>query len=186
MILGAITNSWGEHLYTTDFPRLVERVRRRGAAHIELRQTYLAQYEEGAEDEWRPTTDRLARLSRTFPALTFNLAIAYPCLTREPEPVSPLFQASLEAASAVGTTAPILRLMDPARFDSPWESAEDVPRTATGIAELARESTRQGGPPVYRERRAAHSEHGAGGARSPQKAYRRGCPVLGAVRRPYQ
>ena len=145
MILGAITNSWGEHLFTTDLPRLVERARRRGADHIVLRQTHLAQYEEGAEDDWRPATDKLARLVRTFPVLTFNMAIAYPCLTREPNPASPQFQASLEAARVVGTVGtPRLRVVDTTKFDSPWESAKDVPSTARGVTELARESARQG------------------------------------------
>ena len=144
MILGAITNSWGEHIYGIDLPRLIERVRRRGASHVELRQTYLGQYEEGAGDEWRPMVDKMARLSRTFPSLTFNLAIAYPCLTTEPEPSSPQFQASLEAAKAVGPLAPRLRMVDTARFDGLWESPGDVPPTALGVAELARESARQG------------------------------------------
>ena len=144
MILGAITNSWRDHLYTTDLPRLVERARRRGAEHIELRQTCLGQYEEGLEDDWRPATDRLARLVRTFPTLTFNLAIAYPCLTREPDPGSPRFQASLEAARVVGPLAPSLRVVDTAGFDAPWEKSEDVSSTALGVAELARESARYG------------------------------------------
>ena len=143
MILGAITNSWAEHIYTTELPRLVERARRRGAAHIELRQAYLGQYEEGAEDDWRPLVDKLARLARTFPLLTFNLAIAYPYLTTEPNPASPQFQASLEAARVVGAATPRLRLVDTTRFDSPWEKVEDLPTTATGVTELAREAARQ-------------------------------------------
>ena len=144
MIFGAITNSWREHLYATDLARLVERARRRGAAHIELRQTCLGEYEEGAGDEWRPLKDKLARLARTFPTVTFNLAIEHPCLTREPDPTSCRFQASLEAARAVGTTAPVLRMVDTARFERAWEKAEDLPSTATGIAELAREGARRG------------------------------------------
>ena len=144
MILGAITNSWGEHIYGIDLPRLVERVRRRGASHVELRQTYLGQYEEGAGDEWRPVVNKMARLSRTFPGLTFNLAIAYPCLTTEPDPSSPRFQVSLEAAKAVCPLAPRLRMVDTARFDGLWESSEDIPPTALGVADLARESARQG------------------------------------------
>ena len=144
MILGAITNSWMEHLYTTELPRLVERARRRGAAHVELRQSHMGQYEEGAEDDWAPATEKLARLARTFPLLTFDLAIAYPCLTREPDPASPLFQVSLEGAGAVGPISPMLRLVDTTRFDNFWERVEDVPTTAIGVAELGRESARRG------------------------------------------
>ena len=144
MILGAITNSWAEQLSTTSLPRLVERVRRRGAAHIELRQSYLGEYEQGAEDDWQAPPDKLARLMRTFPTLSFNLAISYPCLTGKPDPSSAQFQASLEAARAVGVSTIRLRMVDPARFDAPWQRAEDVPPTAIGVAELARESAGQG------------------------------------------
>ena len=145
MILGAITNSWAQQLMDTDLPRLVERARRRGAQHIELRQSYLGQYETGAGDDWRPVTEKMVRLVRTFPLLTFNLAIAYPCLTTPGEPQSPVFQASLEAAKALGASGnPRLRMVDPARFDSPWESADHLPQDALGVADLARESARQG------------------------------------------
>ena len=143
MILGSITNSWTQHLYTTDFPRLVERVRRRGAAHIELRQTCMGQYEEGLGEDWHPATERLARLARTFPLLSFNLAIAYPCLTGGTYPGSSLFQAALEAARTVGPVVPRLRLVDPARFDRAWESLEELPSAVAGVAELAREAARQ-------------------------------------------
>ncbi len=143
MILGAITNSWREHLYTAELPRLVERARRRGAEHIELRQTYLGQYEIGGGDDWRPATEVLARLVRTFPTLSFDLAIAYPCLTKGPDPASPLFRASLEAARVVNPITPMLRMVDTVGFDNSWGRAEDLPNTALGVAELAREAARQ-------------------------------------------
>ena len=145
MILGAITNSWADQLVDTDLPRLVERARRRGAQHIELRQTYLGQYEMGAGEDWRPATEKMVRLVRTFPLLTFNLAVTYPCLTATADPQSPVFQASLEAAKVLGSSGnPRLRLVDPARFDTTWENAEDLPADALGVADLARESARQG------------------------------------------
>ena len=145
MILGAITNSWAQQLMDTDLPRLVERARRRGAQHVELRQSYLGQYETGAGDDWRPATEKMVRLVRTFPLLTFNLAIAYPCLTTPADPLSPVFQASLEAAKVLGSSGnPRLRMVDPARFDAPWEGADDLPQDALGVADLARESARQG------------------------------------------
>ena len=145
MIVGAITNSWVEQLAYTDLPRLVERVRRRGAQHVELRQGLLSEYEAGSGADWRPDVERMARLARTFPLLTFNLAIAYPCLTTRAEPDSPVFQASLEAARVLGSSGrPRLRMVDPARFDAPWETGEDLPQEALGIADLARESARHG------------------------------------------
>ena len=144
MIIGAITNSWREHLVHTDLPRLVARVQNRGAAHIELRQTCLGQYESGGGDEWRPDTKRLERLYRTFPVMSFNLAVAYPCLTREPDPEAPMFQACLEAAKAVNPVTPRLRLVDTARFDGIWKVVEDLPPAAGGIAQMAREAARQG------------------------------------------
>ena len=143
MILGAITNSWGEQILTTDLPRLVERARRRGAAHIELRQTYMGQYEDGADESWRPVMDKLTRLVRTFPILSFNLAIAYPFLTQEPAADSPLVQSCLEAAKVVGTFTPRLRVVDSAKFNAPWERAEEVQSVAIGVAKLASESARQ-------------------------------------------
>ncbi len=145
MILGAITNSWAEHIFTADLLRLVARVQRRGAGHIELRQSFLALYEEGEGDEWRPVKDKLARLVRTFPLLTFNLAVAYPCLTRDSDPDAPKFQASLEVAKVVGSaTTPRLRLVDTAAFEEPWEKSGDLPSAALGVAELAREAARNG------------------------------------------
>ena len=144
MILGSITNSWTQHIYTTELPRLVERARRRGAAHIELRQTCMGRCEEGAGDDWRPATEQLARLARTFPLLSFNLAIAYPCLTGGTDPGSAVFQASLEAARTVGPVVSRLRIVDPARFDHTWESLEELPSAVAGVAELAREAARQG------------------------------------------
>ena len=176
MIVGAITNSWREQLYSTELSQLVERARRRGAAHIELRQTCLGEYEEGADENWRPLTDKLARLARTFPVLTFNLAMAYPCLTRETGPASPQFQASLQAAKAVGVMSPRLRLVDTARFNGVWEKPQDVASAVVGISELARESAHQGvrlllenaGQPIWsmalvvREARKALNTHEAG------------------------
>ena len=145
MILGAITSSWGEHILTTDLPRLVARARNRGAEHIELRRSYMGQYEEGGGDDWRPAMDKLVRLIRTFPVLTFNLAIEYPWLTGEPDPASAQFQASVEAARALGAVGtPKLRVVDNTRFDSPWERAEEVSSVATGVAGLVRETARHG------------------------------------------
>ena len=137
MILGAITNTWRDQLATTSLPQLVERARRRGAAHIELRQTCLGAYEYGAEEDWRPETEKLSRLMRMFPSMTFNLAIAYPCLSKAHDPESGLFQRALDVAQDIaGLAAPSLRLVDPARFESAWEAPEDIPETALGVKEL--------------------------------------------------
>lgn len=145
MILGAITNSWKEQLSTTDLPRLVERAQRRGAAHIELRQSFLGQYEGGADEDWRPVSDKLGRLVRTFPVLTFNLAVACPCITGGEAPDSPRFQASLAGALVTsGSAFPSLRLVDPARFEKVWETPQDVLAASTQVAQLTKESARWG------------------------------------------
>ncbi len=140
MILGTNTRSWAEHLYTTEMPRMVERARRRGVDHIELCQGYMGQFEEGAGDDWRPSVDKLARLVRTFPLLSFNLAIEFPYISGEPDAASPLFQSSLEAARTLGAATPRLRLVDTSEFDKPWEKVEDIAAIASGVARLAREA----------------------------------------------
>ena len=144
MIIGAITNSWREHIPHTDMARMVERVRNRGAAHIELRQTCLGQYEQGAGDDWRPDIAGLEKLSRTFPTMSFNLAAGYPCLTREQDPKEPVFQACLETAKRINPVTPRLRLVDTTRSEGFWEKPEDIPATALGVAALVREAASQG------------------------------------------
>ncbi len=144
MIIGAITNSWREHIPHTDIARMVERVRNRGASHIELRQTFLGQYEQGSGDDWRPDIGGLERLSRTFPTMSFNLAASYPCLTREQDPNEPVFQACLETAKRVNPVTPRLRLVDTNRSEGFWEQPEDIPETALGVAVLVREAASQG------------------------------------------
>ena len=144
MILGATTASWSEHLFTTDFLRLVERTRRRGASHIELYQTCMGPYEEGAEDDWRPAMDGLGRLVRTFPAITFSLAIPYSFLTVAANPASPQFLAALEAARVAGPISPTLRVMDATTSGSRWEPGDDLTSMAGGVAQLAREGARHG------------------------------------------
>ena len=67
MIIGAITNSWKEHIPHTDMARMIERVRNRGASHIELRQTFLGQYEQGSGDDWRPDISRAGAAVAHFP-----------------------------------------------------------------------------------------------------------------------
>jgi sugar phosphate isomerase/epimerase len=144
VIIGAITNSWKEHIPHTDMARMVERVRNRGASHIELRQTFLGQYEQGSGDDWRPDIAGLERLSRTFPTMSFNLAAGYPCLSREQDPNEPVFQACLETAKRVNPVTPRLRLVDTKRAEGFWERPEDIPETALGVAALVKEAASQG------------------------------------------
>ena len=117
MIFGAITNSWRQQLDGKDLAVLVQEAQTRGARHIELRQTCLGQYEHGEGEHWRPVLSRLAGLVQAFPALTFDLAMAWPCLTRH---------------------------TDPADFERPWETLADLPPAALSVADLAREAARQG------------------------------------------
>ena len=144
MKYGAITNSWRLQLESHDLPDLIERAETDGARHIELRQTCLGQYESGTGDDWRPDLDKMAGLAAAFPNLTFDLAMAWPCLTRKTDPMEEGFQAALAGAKLVGGAAPQLRLVDPSPFDAPWESPEDIPEEALGVGALAVEAARQG------------------------------------------
>jgi sugar phosphate isomerase/epimerase len=144
MIFGAITNSWRQQLEGQDLAVLVQEAQARGARHIELRQTCLGQYEYGEGEQWRPVLSRLADLVQAFPALSFDLAMAWPCLTQHTDPAGEAFQAALQGAKLVGGPAPHLRLVDPAVFEHPWETPEDIPHAALSVADLAREAARQG------------------------------------------
>lgn len=140
MKLGAITNSWREHLESESIESLVGQAAERGAMHIELRQTCLGSCEMGEGDDWQPNIDRLKALVAQHPNMSFNLAVAYPCLSQDAQPKSPLFQSMLDAAVAVSPNAPHLRMVDPARFDSIWETPEDIPGTAKSISILVQEA----------------------------------------------
>ncbi len=138
MRIGAITNTWQAQLATTSLPQLVERARRRGAEHVELRQGCLGTYEYGAGDDWRPDADGLGKLVRTFPLTTFNLAVACPCLSNPTVAASGMFQRALDAAVDMsGSSGPHLRLVDPVRFEAPWEERRDIPSEALGVGDLA-------------------------------------------------
>jgi sugar phosphate isomerase/epimerase len=143
MIFGAITNSWRRQLDGQDLAGLIKEAQAHGARHIELRQTCLGDYERGEGEHWRPVLSRLEVLVREFPRLSFDLAMAWPCLTRTTDPSGEQFQAALSGARLVGGQTPHLRLVDPASFDLPWEKPEDIPDAALGVANLAREAARQ-------------------------------------------
>lgn len=143
MLFGAITNSWRQQLADHHLAELVREARERGARHVELRQTCLGECESGEGDQWRPVLPRLQELVDQFPDLSFDLAMAWPCLARKAEPQGEQFQAALAGAKLVGRDTPHLRLVDPSPFDRAWESPEDLPQEALGLAELAREAARQ-------------------------------------------
>lgn len=144
MNFGAITNSWRLQLESQDIHALVSEAKARGARHIELRQTCLGDCESGEGETWRPVLNRLKTLVDSFPELSFDLAMAWPCLTKKSDPHGEQFQAALEGAKTVGRKTPHLRVVDPATFDQPWECAEDIPAEALSVTELAREAARQG------------------------------------------
>jgi sugar phosphate isomerase/epimerase len=144
MIFGAITNSWRRQLDGHDLAALISEAQARGARHIELRQTCLGDYERGEGEQWRPVLSRLEALVQKFPGLSFDLAMAWPCLTKKTDPVGEQFQAALQGAKLVGGQTPHLRLVDPASFDHSWEGPEDIPNEALGVADLGREAARQG------------------------------------------
>lgn len=144
MKFGAITNSWRERLESESIRSLVGQAAERGAMHIELRQTCLGDCETGEGDDWQPNIDNLKALVAQYPELSFNLAVAYPCLSQEAQPKSALFQSMLNAAVAVSPDAPHLRMVDPVRFDSLWDTPTDIPATALSITALVREAAARG------------------------------------------
>ncbi|MBM3943497.1 MAG: hypothetical protein FJ316_11375 [SAR202 cluster bacterium] len=144
MLYGAISNSWREQLASKRLIELVEEAQRRGARHVELRQTCLGECETGQGDDWRPVMAQLKAIVDRFPSLTFDLAMAWPCLSRPADPMGAQFQAALAAAKLVGRTNPHLRVVDSAKFDAAWEKPQDIPAVAMGVADLAREAARQG------------------------------------------
>ena len=144
MKLGAITNSWQEHLESESIESLVGQAANRGALHVELRQTCLGDCETGEGDDWRPNIEGLKALVAQNPDMSFNLAVAYPCLSEDAQPKSALFQSMLDAAAAVSPDAPHLRMVDPARFDSLWETEADIPASAMSISALVQEAAGRG------------------------------------------
>ena len=144
MKLGAITNSWRERLENESVESLVGQAAERGAAHIELRQTCLAACESGEGDDWQPNIGNLKALVARYPDMSFNLAVAYPCLSQSASPQSALWQSMLDAAIAVSPDAPHLRMVDPVRFDALWESPDDIPQTAMSIAALVQSAAERG------------------------------------------
>lgn len=144
MIFGAITNSWRLQLQDQSLMDLVALAEAKGARHIELRQTCLGACESGEGEDWRPSLEGLSAVVEAHPGLTFDLAMAWPCLTRETDPQGDAWQAALQGARTVGGETPHLRIVDPAAFDAEWESPTDIPEAAWGLAGLAIEAARQG------------------------------------------
>ena len=144
MQFGAITNSWRLQLEKDDLSSLVREAQSRNSKHIELRQTCLGSCETGKDENWRPVLPNLKSVVDAFPDLSFDLAMALPCLSQRVDPLGDLFQAALEGAKLVGRNQPHLRLVDPAPAESVWESSDDIPDVAMGLADLAKEAARQG------------------------------------------
>ena len=144
MIFGAITNSWRLQLQEQALVDLVTQAEARGARHVELRQTCLGACESGEGDGWRPSLEGLSAVVEAHPGLTYDLAMAWPCLTRETDPQGDAWQAALEGARVVGGDTPHLRIVDPAAFEAAWEAPADVPEAAWSLAGLATEAARQG------------------------------------------
>lgn len=144
MIFGAITNSWRLQLESEELIDLVAQAEAQGAQHIELRQTCLGACESGQDDHWRPSLNGLKAIINAHPNLTFDLAMASPCLTQAVSPQSEIWQAALTGAILVGRDTPHLRLVDPAASGPPWQSPPDLPVPAWGLTDLAAEAARQG------------------------------------------
>lgn len=144
MIFGAITNSWRMQLESEELVELVGRAAASGARHIELRQTCLGSCESGEGDDWRPSLEGLGAVIEAHPELTYDLAMAWPCLSRETDPKGEAWQAALAGAKLVGGESPQLRIVDPMAAGDAWESPENIPEAAWALAGLATEAARQG------------------------------------------
>ena len=144
MIYGAITNSWREQLPSHTVKELVGTALGKGAKHIELRQTCLGECEEGSGDDWRPNLDELQAVVDAYPSITFDLAMALPCLTQRIDPQGEMFQSALAGAKLVGRLQPHLRVVDPSPLEGPWNTPRDIPEEALGLAGLATEAASQG------------------------------------------
>ena len=115
MIPGAISNSWRIQLADQDLSDLVEQAQSQGAQHVELRQTCLGNYETGEGDDWRLGFPRMQSLVDRFPQLTFDLAMALPCLTQSIDPKGGLFQAAWPGPSWWAETVPTFAPWTPGR-----------------------------------------------------------------------
>ncbi|HEU0020212.1 MAG TPA: TIM barrel protein [Dehalococcoidia bacterium] len=144
MIFGAISNSWRQQLAHQDLADLVKQAQDQGSKHVELRQTCLGGYEQGEGTDWRPVWSKMRSLVDGFPQLTFDLAMAMPCLSQRIDPRGGYFQAALEGARLVGGSSPHLRTVDPSASGPAWEKPADIPETALGLVELTREAAHQG------------------------------------------
>ena len=144
MIFGAITNSWRLQLEEQSLVDLVGQAEAHGARHVELRQTCLGDCESGEGEDWRPSMEGLKTVIEAHSGLTYDLAMAWPCLSRETDPHGEAWQAALAAARLVGGDSPQLRIVDPSAFSAAWVSRDDIPEEAWGLAGLAAEAARQG------------------------------------------
>ena len=144
MIYGAITNSWREQLPSQSVKELIGLAAQKGAKHIELRQTCLGECEVGSGPDWRPNMSQLQQVVDTYPDMTFDLAMALPVLSQKIDPQGEMFQAALAGAKLVGGSQPHLRVVDPVSFDTAWNSSNDIPEEALGLAELTTEAANQG------------------------------------------
>ena len=163
MIYGAITNSWRLQLENADLLALIGQAQTQGARHIELRQTCLGRAERGEGDDWRPELDYLAGVVQEYPELSFDLAMAYPVLSRDNDPQDGAFQAALAGARLVGGPAPQLRVVDLSPAEGPLGKPGRHPRRRPQSGRAGRGGGAAGRNAVDGERRSAHRQHGAAG-----------------------
>jgi sugar phosphate isomerase/epimerase len=140
MILGIVSNCWKVQLDNgTDIDALIEEAHTRGYRHVELRQTCLGKYEN--KDGNVPDAQALAQLREKFPEMGFNIAVALPFMRGELNPESPLFAAGLEAAVALNSEKPHLRLVDPFTDEVPKFESVCASLAELGWACVARKGT---------------------------------------------
>ena len=145
MILGLVSNCWRQQLVEgVSLEKLISRAAESGYRAIELRQTCLGRFED--PQTFLPRSEALRHLPQAFPALRFDLAIAFPFLDPvNPGSPDPLFVAGVEAAVALsGSFDPHLRLVDLDTTDEQLASVP-LPDLAARLATLARSLIRVGG-----------------------------------------
>jgi sugar phosphate isomerase/epimerase len=125
MDLGIVSNCWRKQLEAgVDLAELVHAAWSTGYCFIELRQGCLGTYEQGPDR--LPDAAGLAELSRRFPEVRFNLALAVPYFDRRTRPDDPLLLAGIAGARALAgdRRRPHLRLVDVATADAVIDEVE--------------------------------------------------------------
>lgn len=145
---GIVSNCWKHQLETGQaLESLIDQAEQRGFRAIELRQGCLGEYESAAAEAHSSLSarDRLAGLSRPFPAIEFNLAVSLPVFGRFAAQDNPSVLNALQAAIALARDgAPHFRIVD---TETRTRQLDDLAmdQAARAVCELTRELAAVGG-----------------------------------------